>query len=187
LSTVGRLGFAVRAALALFAVASAGAASAGALTYVSLAGRDDSLPKLGRPGIAVHVAAEEAGDPAHATVVGKEVKRELGRLVHTRPLATDEPGDYALEIKLIAPKIEGSGTSFPFEAILADATGERLWRIEGRSDVVDAPLDASIYLGIGRNVVSALIHDGWLQPRYDPDDPPPQAPRVIMGREATSR
>jgi len=31
---------------------------------------------------------------------------------------------------------------------------------------------------IGRNVVAALIHDGWVAPRYDPDDPPPPPPTI---------
>jgi len=153
----------------------AGAARAGTRTYVALAGRDDTRHKLGRPGIRLRVDAENASD---AAVVTRELARELAQQVHTRELAENEPGDYDLAITVRAPHIEGSMTMIPFEALLASAEGESLWRIEGRSDVDEGPLDAWVFAGIGRNVVSALIHDGWLQPRYDPDDPPPQPPQV---------
>ena len=69
---------------------------------------------------------------------------------------------------------------------LADAAGGRfvaslfdaneIWVIDAsnpRAPRVDR------FAGIGRNVVSALIHDGWVQPRYDSDNPPPQPPRVL--------
>jgi hypothetical protein len=153
----------------------AGGAPAATRTYVALAGRDDAIHKLGRPGIRLRVDAESASDAAFVT---RELARELAQLVHTRELAADEPGDYDLAITVEAPLIEGATTMVPFEALLASARGERLWRIEGRSDVEGTLLDASVFAGIGRNVVSALIHDGWVQPRYDPDNPPPQAPRI---------
>lgn len=146
----------------------AGAARAGTRTYVALAGRDDETHKLGRPGVRLRVEAGSASDAAFVT----------------RELATDEPGDYELPIALRAPHVEGSMTMVPFEALLASAQGERLWRIEGRSDVDEGPLDASVFAGIGRNIVATLIHDGWVQPRYDPDNPPPQPPRV---RQMSSR
>ena len=107
-----------------------------------------------------------------------ELARELAQQVHTRRLEVDEPGDYDLEITLQAPRIENAVTMVPFEVQLKSAGGLRLWRVEGRSDIEGAPLDASVFAGIGRNVVSALIHDGWVQPRYDPDNPPPEPPRV---------
>jgi len=151
------------------------APEAGTKTYVALAGCDDALPKLGKPGVAVRVAAASA---AEAEAVGGELARELAAQVHTRPLARNEQGDYDLTITLADPRVDGSSATVPFEAILASARGERLWRIEGRSDVEGAALDASVYVGIGRNVISALIHDGWLQARYDPDDPPPAPPHV---------
>jgi hypothetical protein len=159
----------------------AGGAQAGTRTYVALAGRDDAIHKLGRPGIRLRVDAESASDAAFVT---RELARELAQQVHTRELATDEPGDYDLAITVEPPLVEGATTMVPFEALLASAEGERLWKIEGRSDVEGTLLDASVFAGIGRNVVSALIHDGWVQPRYDPDNPPPQAPRV---RTETSR
>ena len=156
-------------------VALTGMAQAGAQTYVSLAGRDDSVPKLGMPGIAVRVDAGDANDAAFLT---GELARALARQVHTRPLGPDESGDYELDVRLEAPRVVGSVTTVPFEAFLDSPKGEHLWRVEGRSDVEGAPVDASILARIGRNVVSALIHDGWVQPRQDPDDPPPQAPTI---------
>ena len=151
------------------------APEAGTKTYVALAGCDDALPKLGKPGVAVHVLAMNDTD---AGVVGGEMARELAVQVHTRRLAPDEQGDYDLTLTLAEPRVDGSLATVPFEAALASSRGERLWRIEGRSEVEGAPLDASVYASIGRNVISALIHDGWLVARYDPDDPPPAPPHV---------
>jgi hypothetical protein len=151
----------------------AGTVSAGTRTYVSLAGRDDTIPKLGMPGIAVRVEASSALD---AAVLRVELARELARQVHTRRLAIDEAGDYDLEVKMEVPSVDGPEVIVPFEAELKSAQGERLWRIEGRADVVGDPLDDAVVVGIGRNVISALIHDGWVQARYDPDDPPPPPP-----------
>jgi hypothetical protein len=153
----------------------AGAAQAGTRTYVALAGRDDAIHKLGRPGIRVWVAAGNAGD---AEVVARELGREFAQQVHTRELDRDEPGDYDLSITVAPPRVLGTTTEVPFEAVLASARGERLWRVEGRADVEGSLLDAWVFAGIGRNVVSALIHDGWVQPRYDPDNPPPDPPLV---------
>jgi hypothetical protein len=157
------------------AIVLAVSAQAGTRTYVALAGRDDAIHKLGRPGIRVRVAAGSAGD---AEVVKRELGRELAQQVHTRELAADEPGDYDLAITVEPPRVLGATTEVPFEAVLASARGERLWRVEGRADAEGSVLDAWVFAGIGRNVVSALIHDGWVQPRYDPDNPPPEAPLV---------
>lgn len=160
----------VVAAILLF-----GSVAAGTRTYVTFAGRDDTLPKLGRPGIAVRVDGPIASG---AFELAGELTRELAHQVHTRPLANGEEGDYDLSIAFEAPKSVGQFATVPFAAVLTSARGERLWRIEGRSDVEGAPVDAAVFSGIGRNVVSALIHDGWVQPRYDPDNPPPQPPKV---------
>lgn len=150
-------------------------AQAGTQTYVSLAGRDDAIPKLGRPGIVLWVDAPSANDAAFLT---SELSRELAQQVHTRRLAPGEAGDYDLRVTVEVTRVEGQVATVPFEAVLKSGRGERLWRIEGRTDVDGTPLDASVFAGIGRNVVSALIHDGWVQPRYDPDNPPPQPPRL---------
>ena len=154
---------------------SIGTASAGARTSVELAGRDDAIPKLGQPGVSVRVAAEAAGASKSVT---EELERELARQVHTRKLASGEPGDYELAVSLAAPKPEGAGDTIRFEAALNSARGERLWHIDGRTDLDGAPIDATVFAGISRNVISALIHDGWLQARYDPENPPPQAPKA---------
>jgi hypothetical protein len=168
-------------ACGLVVVLAAGAVPAATKTYVSLAGEDDAVPKLGVPGIAVTVVAP---DPAEAEAVTGELSREFAKQVHTRPLAVGEAGDYDLDVSVGAERIDGSVTVVPFDAVLRSDKGERLWRIEGRSEVADAPVDASVFVGIARNVVSALLHDGWVAPRLDPDDPPPQAPsvRVENGR-----
>ena len=153
----------------------ASTADAGTRTYVALAGRDDGMPKLGTPGIAIKVESPTASD---AAVVEGELSREFARQVHTRRLAKDEAGDYDLEVRLEVTRVDGPLATIPFEAMLRSPRGELLWRVEGRSDVEGEPLDDAVLAGIGRNVVSALIHDGWVQPRYDPDDPPPQPPTV---------
>jgi len=70
-----------------------------------------------------------------------------------------------------------SGT-VPFEAVLRSAEGKTLWRVEGRTELDKAGAGAEALTSIGRNVVAALVHDGWLAPRYDPDDPPPAAPTI---------
>jgi hypothetical protein len=157
------------------AVALTGTARAGAQTYVSLAGRDDAIPKLGMPGIAVRVDARDANDAAFLT---GELARALAQRVHTRRLAPNEPGDYDLEVRVETPRVDGPMVTVPFEAILKSSRGERLWRVEGRSDVEGVPIDDAILAGIGRNVISALVHDGWVEPRYDPDNPPPPPPRI---------
>lgn len=157
------------------ALAVSGAASAGTRTHVALAGRDDAVPKLGRPGIIVRV---EAANASAATVVTGELEHELAHQVHTRRLTAGEPGDYDLWVNLDEPRAEGAGETIRFAATLESSHGERLWRVEGRSDVEGASVDASVFAAVSRNVISALIHDGWLQPRFDPDNPPPQPPTI---------
>ena len=168
-----------KAGLILAAALGASAAAwAGASVTVTLAGRDDSIPKLGRPALAVEV---KGSDSKLAEVVGGELARELAKVVHTRPLSTGETGDYQLTVEVADPRIDAHAVLIPFRATLVGTTGEIVWRIQGHADAeVEGPadVDPSLYAGIGRNVVSALIHDGWLAARYDPDDPPPQAPHV---------
>ncbi len=162
----------VLAALALAAWGTAAAAAPAPRTTISLAGRDDSTPKLGLPGVGVTVEARSGG----AAVAG-ELRRELARLVHTRALAPGEPGDYTLTVKLEDPDVTTGVTTHRFEAVLAGGAGETLWRVDGRSEI-SGPPDPAVFDSIARNVVSALIHDGWVAPRYDPDDPPPPPPTI---------
>jgi hypothetical protein len=159
--------------LLVSALCSVGTASAGARTSVDLAGRDDSIPKLGRPGVSVRVAADAAGA---AKSVTEELERELAKQVHTRTLVSGDAGDYELAVSLAEPHTEGTGETIRFEAVLSSARGERLWHVGGRTDVDGVPQDGEIFAGISRNVIAALVHDGWLQARYDPENPPPQAP-----------
>jgi hypothetical protein len=174
LPVLGFSAVAVAVAVAL-AVATPADAETGTRIQVSLAGRDDGIPKLGLPGIAVRV---DAPDPAAAASVVAELERELAEQVITRPLATDEPGDYELDVKLGDVRAESAVRTVRFEAILVSTRGERLWRVEGRTETEGAPLDAAVFAGISRNVVSALAPAGGPQPRLDPDNPPPQPPRV---------
>jgi len=151
------------------------ASLAGTTVTVALAGQDDALPKLGRPALAVAV---KGSDSTLAGVVGGELARELAKVVHTRPLAAEEAGDYELTVEVADPRVQAGAVSIPFAATLVSARGERLWRIAGHADAEVDEVDPSLYASIGRNVVSALVHDGWLVARYDPEDPPPQAPHV---------
>jgi hypothetical protein len=159
----------------LLAALLAGGTQAATQTYVSLQGRDDSIPKLGRPGIAVQVEGMTQGE---AILVMNELHRELARLVHTRPLDQNEEGDYDLKVMLDVTTAERAVSKIPFTATLTSARGDRLWRIEGRAETTDPAGEPAVYVSIGRNVVSALIHDGWLQPRFDPNDPPPDPPQI---------
>lgn len=168
----GRWG-AIAAALVL-----AGSSFAGTRITVSLAGRDDTLPKLGLPGIEVHV---HAFSPDGGAAVRGELARDLAHQVHTRRLDAGESGDYDLEVNVEPQRIDGGTASIPFEAVLVSANREPLWRITGRAEVGGQPVDAAVFAGIGRNVISALIHDGWVIQRYDPDDPPPPAPTLRIG------
>ena len=157
------------------ALAPAGATDVAATRiYVALAGRDDTVSKLGLPGISVVVDAAGAED---AVRVRDEILSELAEACHTRTLDRDEPGDYALTVRVVREPPGGSST-IRFEVTLDDAKGERLWRVEGRVESDTGAIDPDSWAGIGRNVVSALVHDGWVQARYDPDNPPPQAPQV---------
>jgi hypothetical protein len=66
----------------------------------------------------------------------------------------------------------------PFEAVLRSTEGKTIWRVDGRTEIEKAGVEVEALTSIGRNVVSALIHDGWLAPRYDPEDPPPAPPTI---------
>ena len=160
--------------LAILLVTSGGA-SAGARTFVSLAGRDDAIPKLGLPGIAVRI---DAPDAEAAAPVKAELERELARQVHTRHLGVDEPGDYDLVVKMDEPRADGALRTIRFEAVLRSSRGEPLWRVDGRTEVEGGPVDGTVLAGVSRNVLSALIHDGWVQPRYDQENPPPPPPTI---------
>ena len=164
-----------RAFLAAAALVAVGTAHAQTRTYVTFAGKNDDLPKLGLPGITVEVFGPRVGESA---TVRTEIARVLTDTVHTRPIAAGETGDYALAVTIAAP-VSGAGpTTVPFEAVLKTADGRTLWRVAGRTEVEQAGVDAEALASIARNVVSALIHDGWVSPRYNPEDPPPAPPTI---------
>ena len=164
-----------RTLLAAIALTVVTAAQAQSRTYVSFAGRNDELPKLGLPGISVKVFGPRV---AESELVRAEIARVLGETVHTRPLAEGDVADYALAVTL-ATALEnlGAGT-IPFEAILTSADGKRLWRVEGRTEVDRSDVEPQPLVSIARNVVAALVHDGWVTNRYDPEDPPPAPPTI---------
>lgn len=150
-------------------------ARAGSRTTVALAGVDESARKLGMPAIALEVSGSPAPD---ARAVATELARGLDKLVYTRALREGEPADYVLRVTLGARLSDGSTITIPFEAALAAASGAPVWKVEGRTEVDGAPVAPADLVAIGRNVLAALVHDGWVQPRYDPDDPPPAAPQI---------
>jgi hypothetical protein len=164
-----------RTLLAAAALVAMTAAHAQTRTYVTFAGKNDDLPKLGMPGITVEVFGPRVEESA---AVKDEIALELDRTVHTRKVAAGETGDYALAVTL-STAFSGLDTgNVPFEAVLRSAEGKTLWRIEGHTEVEKAGGATDGLTSIGRNVVSALIHDGWVAPRYDPDNPPPAPPTI---------
>jgi hypothetical protein len=150
-------------------------AGAGIRTTVTLAGKDDALRKLGEPGVELRI---ESPDPAAAAAVRETLSHALLKIVYTRPLSDGEAGDYALRVTLEPRRAGRESATIPFRAELTAADGRPLWRIEGHADLDTAADEPAAFVSIGRNVLSAMIHDGWLQPRYDVNDPPPAAPSI---------
>lgn len=167
LARVGLVG----AAAALLAVP----AVAATRTTVTRVGSDPTATKLGMPGVAVTVRAPASDE---AAIVRARLVADLAKLVYTRSLAPDEGGDYDLTVTLAAPRGGTASTTIPFEAVLVSADGAELWRATGRTEATDTPVGAPVLASIARNVLSALVRDGWLAPRYDPDNPPPATPHV---------
>lgn len=161
--------------LAAITLLTVSAAHAQTRTFVNFAGKNDELPKLGLPGITVEVFGPRVDE---STAVRTEIGKVLTDTIHTRPVAAGEIGDYALAVTLAAPIVGAGPTTVPFEAVLKTRDGQTLWRIDGRTEVEKGGVEPEVMASIARNVVSALIHDGWVQPRYDPDDPPPAPPSI---------
>jgi len=174
----------IRGAVLAAALCAATGALAGVRTTVSLAGKDDAIPKLGVPGIAVKV---EGPDAAADAAVGGTLGVGLKKLVYTRPLSDTDPGDYALSVTVDERRAGTESVTVPFHAALDAADGRRLWRIEGHADLEGTGEDSEIFASVARNVLSALIHDGWVQPRYDVNDPPPQAPSIRVDDKVAQR
>lgn len=165
----------VRALVVAAAVVASGAAHAQTRTFVKLAGKDDSIRKLGVPAISVQVFGARLDE---ATTLRDALGKDLAAMVHTRTLAAGDSGDYALEVTLLSPQEDGSAMTLPFEAVLRQPDGTKLWAIDGHTETVGAPVGAEALTSLSRNLVSAMIHDGWVQPKYDPDNPPPPAPTI---------
>jgi hypothetical protein len=163
-----------RSLLATAALIAMTTAHAQTRTYVTFAGKNDDLPKLGMPGITVEVFGPKVEE---SVAVREEIALELTKTVHTREVAKGETGDYALAVTL-ATTLAGHSGTVPFEAVLRSAEGKTLWRVEGRAEVEQTGVAPEAMTSIGRNVVAALIHDGWVAPRYDPDNPPPPPPTI---------
>ena len=164
-----------RTVLAAAAILALGAAQAQSRTYVKFAGKNDELPKLGLPGITVEVFGPRVED---SSAVRAEIARALSETVHTCAVLQGEAGDYSLSVTL-ASALAGLGAgTIPFEAVLTGADGKTLWRVEGHTELEGGGGAAEPLLSIGRTVVSALIHDGWVAPRYDPANPPPTPPTI---------
>ena len=144
-------------------------------TTVDLAGDVDPSGKLGVPGIVVAVTGPE---DSGAEALRSELVRALDSLIHTRPVRAGEPADYALAVRLAPRSAAGHLTTIPFYAALSAGDGHALWRTSGRTEIQDAEVDDAVLVSIARNVVAALMHDGWVQQRYDVDNPPPPPPSV---------
>lgn len=156
-------------------IASTVCAHAVVTTSVTLAGKDDARSRPGVPGIALRVEAEGSETMA---VVSREISREFEHQVYTRALHDGDLGDFDLVVSV--GTFAEDGFVVPFSAELTGTRGERVWRIEGRTEVAGEVVGHSAYIGIARNVVHALLHDGWVAQRIDPDDPPPPAPLIRL-------
>lgn len=158
-------------ACAAFLLAAAVPAGAGVRTTVTLQGQDPAAPKLGLPSVAVSVTGPDAVlvDSLRSFLAGDALHR-----THSRLPGEGERPDYTIDVVLEPATAAGIG----FRVSLTTWDDRVAWRSVGTA-LPDGPhLDHETTVSIGRNILSALIHDGWLQARYDPDDPPPAAPRI---------
>ena len=164
-----------RSACSILVAASVSAAAGSVRTTVDLQGDPGPAHRLAMPGVAVKVEGLPARD---AGVLAAEVEREMRTLAYTRQLASGETGDYDLAVRAGTRVTAGSLITIPFEIVLSAAAGSVLWRTNGRTEIDAAPVDDQALLSIARNVVSALMHDGWIQQRIDPHNLPPPPPPV---------
>lgn len=144
-------------------------------TYVTLVEQAPDPRPQGRPGIAVVVDGPEAEACAR---VREQLVRDLGKLVHTRALSDTDVADYDLTLRIETPRTDPALKSVAFQASLSEPRGRRLWLVDGRTEWEGPSSAPEFAQGISRNVVAALMRDGWLQQRYDANDPPPAAPTI---------
>lgn len=153
------------------------AASAGMTTTVGLRTQDDSLPKLGLPTLRVEV--QGVGPVALDTFRGW-VADDAARLSFVKSGERDPSPDYTLVVRFLEAT-PGAG-EVPFEASLLTHDGRVAWLVDGRTVTDAVPVEPIAWRTIGRNVISALVRDGWLQQKQDPNDPPPAPPIVSSPR-----
>lgn len=159
----------VRVGAAVAAVVFALAARAGVTTTVALKGHDPDARKYALPSIEVRV---DGPDAERAQVVATALARDLASLAHTRVPGRGEIATYAIAIDLLPAE----DAAQRFGARLVASDGAVVWSVEGvtRSDA--GPVDGDGLRSLARNLYSALVRDGWLQAKYDPNDPPPPPP-----------
>lgn len=166
------------AAVGLLSVMAVGAA---VRTHIALNGVDASAPKPGLPTVQVHVTGGEAD---RVTFLADALGRDLRKLVILREPEAGEIPDFDLRVVLGARVLGAGMVSQPFEVALVDHEGRTVWRTTGRTESDNGVLDPGTLQGTGRNIISALIHDGWLEARIDPDDLPPSPPSVGLAETA---
>lgn len=148
-----------------------------ARTFVTLMGHADDLPRLGNPAIHVEVLSA-AGDLAES--LARALTVDLDSLAHSRPDRGEAPYDYRLEVRVDPPPAAASADPLRFTATMEHPARGIVWRTEGRTELSGRPVDTEVIAAISRNLVSALVHDRWIAPKLDPDDPPPAAPFVRL-------
>ena len=163
----GRVGLGTVAALAFTA------ASAGMSTTVSLRSQDPSLPKLGLPSVRV---VFQGHGPAALDTLKEGLAADVLRLSQVRDVDREESPDYLIVVRFLETEAP-SLSDVLFEATLLTHDGRVAWIADGRT-VREGEADPAAWRTIGRNVLSALFRDGWLEPKYDPNDPPPETPIV---------
>ena len=149
---------------------------AGMRTYVSQVSNEDGQSRPGAPAFHVRVTAygDREADRLRAALV-----RTLGAHTLSRVLAANEPSEYVLWLNLYrAESIDASVTKLEFEAGLASSDERAAWRISGRTELEEVPIDDAVFRSIAQNIVDRLIMDGWAQVLDDPENPPPPPPRI---------
>lgn len=154
-------------------------ATAGMTTTVALRSQDAALPKLGLPSLRVEI--QGTGPVAGDTLRGWMAADALA-LSHVKSGGEDPSPDYTLVVRFLDDAVDSQDVAF--EATLLTHDGTAAWIADGRTTPDGPARDPEVWRTIGRNVLSALFRDGWLQPKYDPNDPPPAAP--VIERKAAS-
>lgn len=163
---------------AVFVAGSAGFAQAQVKpprTFVSLSGQADPHPRLGNPAIHVEVRSPV---PSLADGLADALTADLEKLAYSRPGRDDSPFDYRLGVVLDPPVAGAPGEPLRFTATMDSPERGIVWRTEGRTELDGRPIDPEVISSVSKNLVSALLHDGWIVARLDAEDPPPSAPRI---------